>query len=123
MPAGTGALPAARSARETPTRRMTLTWWLSIGAGIGVMSVHAGLRVFTHRLALGRSTRSLFLLLELGGLGARMILVFGAVALTLLYAPVHPVAFVGTVIALLILSMVFEARLVLRRMEREELRP
>jgi hypothetical protein len=102
---------------------MTLTWWLSIGAGTAVMGGHAALRLLTHRLALSRPTRKGFLLLELGGLGARMALVFGAVALVLLYVPVHAAAFVGTVLVLLILSMVFEARLVFRRMEREDLRP
>ena len=123
MPAETGRLPIAIPARDPSTRRMTLTWWLSIGAGIGVMGGHAALRVFTHRLALSRSTRDAFLLFELGGLGARMVLVFGAVALVLLYAPVNPAAFVGTVIVLLILSMVFETRLMFRRMERGEMRP
>jgi hypothetical protein len=102
---------------------MTLTWWLSIGAGIGVMSGHALLRVLTHRLALSRSTRKGFLLLELGGLGARMALVFGAVALILLYAPVHAAAFVGTVLVLLVLSMILEARLIFRRMGSGDMRP
>jgi hypothetical protein len=102
---------------------MTLTWWLSIGAGIGVIGGHAALRVLTHSLALSRSTRSAFLLFELGGLGARMALVFGAVAGVLLYAPVHETAFVGTVLVLLIVSMIVELRLVLRRMDRGNLRP
>lgn len=103
--------------REPSTRRMTLTWWISVGAGIGVMGGHAALRVLTHRLALKRSTQKAFLLLELGGLGARMALVFGAVALVLLAAPVHAGAFVGTVLVLLVLSMIYEARLIFRRME------
>jgi hypothetical protein len=102
---------------------MSLTWWLSIGAGVLLMAGHAGLRVLTHRLALQASARKVFLVFELGGLGGRMALVFGAVALVLLYAPVHEAAFVGTVLALLIVSMVVETRLILRRMERETLRP
>ena len=102
---------------------MSLTWWLSIGGGILIVGGHAGLRVLTHRLALRASARQAFLLLELGGLGIRMALVFGAVALVLLYAPVHETVFVGTVLVLLILSMILEARLIFRRMDRESLRP
>jgi hypothetical protein len=102
---------------------MSLTWWLSIAAGGLVMGGHAALRVLTHRLALTRSTRRAFLLLELGGLGARMALVFGAVALVLLLVPVHKAAFVGTVLALLVVSTGMEVRLILRRMERGDLRP
>jgi hypothetical protein len=41
----------------------------------------------------------------------------------LLYAPVHETAFVGTVLVLLIVSMIVELRLVLRRMDRGNLRP
>lgn len=102
---------------------MSLTWWLSIGIGMGVIGGHAALRVLTHRLALSRSTRSTFLLFELGGLGARMALVFGAVTGVLLYGPVHEAVFVGTVLVLLVLSMVVETRLILRRMDRDALRP
>lgn len=102
---------------------MSLTWWLSIGAGGLVMGGHAALRVLTHRLALTRSTRRAFLLLELGGLGVRMALVFGAVALMLMLVPVHEAAFVGTVLALLVLSMGVEVRLILRRMDRGGLHP
>jgi hypothetical protein len=101
---------------------MSLPFWLSIGAGSLVMGGHALLRVLTHRFALDRSTRQIFLLLELGGMGARMALVFGAVALVLLYAPVHEEAFVGTVLALLVVSMGVETRLILRRMDQGTLR-
>jgi general stress protein CsbA len=51
-----------------------------------------------------------------------MALVFGAVALVLLYAPVHEEAFVGTVLALLVVSMGVETRLILRRMDQGTLR-
>jgi hypothetical protein len=102
---------------------MSLSCWLGIGAGGLVMAAHATFRVFTHRLALSRSTRQGFLLLELGGLGARMALVFGAVALVLLYAPVHEETFVGTVLVLLVVSMGLETRFILRRMEEGALRP
>lgn len=102
---------------------MRLSFWFSIGAGALLMAGHAALRVLTHRLALDRSTRKAFLLLELGGLGARMALVFGAVALVLLSVPVHEKAFVGTVLVLLVLSMGLETRFILRRMDQGALRP
>lgn len=102
---------------------MHLPFWFSIGAGILLMAGHAVLRVLVHRLALDRPTRRDFLLLELGGLAARMTLVFGAVALVLLYVPVHEKAFVGTVLVLLVLSMGLETRLILRRMDQGSLRP
>lgn len=102
---------------------MSLTWWLGIGAGVGVIGLHGALRIWTHRLALATVRRRAFLLLELGGLGVRMALVFAAVALVLLYAPVHDTAFVSTVIALLTVSVAVEAHFVVRRMDRGTLEP
>lgn len=93
------------------------SWWLGIGIGVGLIGIHAAARGLTHRFALRASDRRTFLLVELGGLGGRMGLVFGAVALVLLYVPVHAGAFVGTVIVLLIASMVAETRLIVRRMD------
>ncbi len=100
---------------------MSLSWWLGIGVGIGVMGGHAALRAVTHRLALRRSTQRAFLLVELGGLGGRMVLLFGAVAFILLYIPVHQGAFVGTVLLLLVASMVFEVYLIFRHLDRNAL--
>jgi len=108
---------------ETKLHRMSLSWWLSIGAGGLVMGMHAGLRVLTHRLALRFSDRRLFLLVELGGLGARMMIAFIGVALGLAYAPLHEGAFIGTVLILLVLSMALEARAMIRRMETGRLCP
>lgn len=91
--------------------------WIGIGAGIATIGLHAGTRLFTHYLSLQTSGRRLFLLMELGGLGGRMLLVFGAVTIVLLYAPVHEVAYVSTVIVLLLGSMAVEVRLIVRRMD------
>lgn len=101
---------------------MSLTWWLSVGAGGLVMGVHAALRVCTHRLALRCSGRRTFLLVELGGLGGRMAIAFVGVALGLAYAPVHDGAFVGTVLVLLVLSVGIEAHAIIRRMDAGTLR-
>lgn len=97
---------------------MVSSWWLGIALGTGVIGLHAGARLLTHRFALQASDRRTFLWLELGGLAGRMALVFGAVALVLLVLEVNRVAFVSTVIALLIVSMGVETRLIVRRMER-----
>jgi len=48
-----------------------------------------------------------------------MFFVFGMVALVLLFVPVHPVAFVGTVVVSLILGMVIEAYLIACRMDQD----
>lgn len=96
---------------------MELSWWLGIGIGVGVIGLHAGARILTHRFALRASDRRTFLFVELGGLGGRMALVFGAVALVLLYAPVHEGAFVTTVIVLLIASMILETRVIVRQLD------
>lgn len=113
------ALPSSAGAgRANADRTMELSWWLSIGIGVGVIGVHAAARILTHRVALRASDRRTFLLVELGGLGGRMALVFGAVALILLFAPVHAGAFVGTVIVLLIVSMIVETGLIVRHMDR-----
>jgi len=80
-----------------------------------VMGGHALLRALTHRLALRQIDRQRFLVIELGGLGARMLALLGAVALILTLAPVHEEGFVGTVLLLLVLSMAVETRLIFRR--------
>lgn len=97
---------------------MVSSWWLGIALGMGIIGLHVGARVLTHHFALQASDRRTFLWVELGGLGGRMALVFGAVALVLLVVEVHRVAFVSTVIGLLIVSMGVETRLIIRRMER-----
>ncbi len=102
---------------------MRLSWWLGIGLGIGVVGLHAVLRVLTHRFALRASERRSFLLLELGGLIVRMALAFGAAVLIFLFAPVHEGAFAGTVVILLVLSMIGETSLVFRQMDRGTLDP
>lgn len=94
------------------------SWWLGIAMGIGVVGLHAALRVLTHSLAFRTSEHRIFVLLELGGLGGRMMVVLGAVALVILFVPVHAVVFVSTVILLLILSMGGETYFFARRMDR-----
>lgn len=81
--------------------------------GIGVMAVHAALRLLTHRVA-GRYSGTAFLVVELGGLGGRMLLLMGAVALVLLCTRVPKIPFVGTVLLILVLSIIVETRLILR---------
>ena len=94
---------------------MDASWWLGIGVGVAIMGLHALVRRGAHYFSRRASDQRTFLLLELGGLGARMLLVFGAVALVLLLVPVHAVAFVGTVIVLLILSVIVETNSTIRR--------
>ncbi|MFB6099443.1 MAG: hypothetical protein ABEK84_10095 [Salinibacter sp.] len=100
---------------------MNASWSLGIGLGILVIGLHASMRMLTHYLSFRTSDQYTFLFLELGGLGGRMMIVFGAVALVLLFVPVHAVAFVGTVLLLLVLSMVVETRLIARRTDRNAL--
>ena len=109
--------------RQQPEARedMDASWWLGIGMGILVAGLHAAVRMGTHYLSFRTSDHKTFLVCELGGLGGRMFLVFGAVALVLLFVPVHVVAFVSTVIVLLVLSMIAETRFMIRRMDGEAL--
>lgn len=90
-----------------------MDWWIGVAVGIGVMAGHSVLRLLTHRLA-GRHSETAFLVVELGGLGGRMLLLMIAVALVLGFAPVSKIAFVGTVLSLLVLSIIIEVRLILR---------
>jgi len=85
-----------------------MAWWLGIGVGVGVMGGYAALRVWGNRLARRQSDVRAFLLVELGGLGGRLLLVLGAVALVVGLVPVHVGAFVGTVLSLLTLSIALE---------------
>jgi hypothetical protein len=91
--------------------------------GIGVVGLHAAVRGLAHFLAFGASDQRSFLLLELGGLGGRMALVFAAVALVIVFLPVQIAVFVGTVAALLILSVIVETSFIARRMDRGTLEP
>jgi hypothetical protein len=102
---------------------MNGSWWLGIGLGIGVIGLHTAGRILAHYFSFRASEQGAFLLLEMGGLGARMFVVFGAVALVLLFVPVHPVAFMGTVIVLLILGMVGETYLIAHRMGQDPPEP
>lgn len=93
-----------------------MSWWSGIGAGLGIMAVHIALRVLTHRLALKCAGGPLFLFVELGGLGGRTIVLLVAMVLVLALAPVHKAAFAGTVLFLLVLSIIVETGLVARRL-------
>ena len=97
---------------------MECSWWLSIGMGTGIVGMHAAVRVLSHCLAFNVPDQRLFLLLEVGGLGGRMVLVFVAVALVLLFLPVQSAVFVSTVVALLILSVIVETLFIARQMDR-----
>lgn len=114
--------PCATASGETPTTRMSLSFWLGIGVGVGIMGLHTVLRAVTHRVALQQSASRSFLVFELGGLAVRMALVFGASAVVLLFVPVDKLAFIATVLALLIVSMILETRYVLRHLDRDGLR-
>jgi len=94
---------------------MSTSWWPGIGMGILVMGLHTAVRLGAHYFSLRTADQRVFFFFELGGLGGRMLLVLGAVALVLLLIPVHPIAFVGTVIVLLIVSMIVETGFMLRR--------
>ena len=100
---------------------MDASWWLGIGMGIAVIGLHAVVRMGAHYWSLRADDQRTFLLLELGSLGGRMLLVFGAVALVLLFVPVHAAAFVGTVVVLLIVSTILETGFAARRGDRETL--
>lgn len=84
---------------------MGYSWWLGLGLGVGVVGLHAVVRRLAHRFARQASDKRTFLLWELGGLGARMMVVLGLVALVLLSVPVCRVTFVATVVFLLLLSL------------------
>lgn len=104
--------------RQKADNVMGISGWLGIAVGVGVVALHAATRIFTHHLALRAPNRQEFVVWELGGLSGRMALVFCAVAVILLYAPVHAVSFTSTVLVLLLLSMVVEVRLIVRAMDR-----
>lgn len=78
------------------------------------MAVHSALRLLTHRLA-GQYSGKTFFVIELGGLGGRMLLVMAAVSFVLLWTPVPKIVFVGTVLLLLVLSIIVEVRFILGR--------
>ncbi|MEF8939682.1 MAG: hypothetical protein V5A22_07525 [Salinivenus sp.] len=90
-------------------------WWLGIGIGVGIMCGYAALRVWVHRLSGRRTDAHAGLIVELGGLVGRMFLVLAAVGAVLAFVPVHVGAFVGTVLAILVLSVAAEMLLVARR--------
>lgn len=100
---------------------MTDSVGLAMLLGFGIIAIHAGAQRLTHRFSSRAYDQRTFLWVEIGGLLVRMGFVFGAVALVLLFVEVHEIAFVGTVITLLIATMAFETHLILRRMDRGSL--
>lgn len=88
--------------------------------GLGVAGLHAAMRRLTHHWARQASGQQAFLLFELGGLGGRMLVVLGAVALVLLSAPVHRAAFVLTVALALLLGLIAEVRAMVRRRSHDD---
>lgn len=105
------------------TTEMTDSVWLGVLLGAGILGVYVGARLLTHRLSVRAYDHRTFLWVEIGGLLARMSFVFGAVALVLLFLEVHEIAFVSTVIVLLVASMGVETRLIIRKMDRGSLGP
>jgi hypothetical protein len=93
-----------------------MAWWLGVAIGMGVMGGYAALRLLTHRLAQRQRDVRSFLAVELGGLLGRVMLVLGSVVLVLGFAPVNAAAFAGTVVSLLILSIVVEVGLLVRHL-------
>ncbi len=77
--------------------------------------------MLTHYAALHASSRKAFLVIELGGLGGRMGLVFGVLILVLLYVPVNVPAYVVTLLALLFVSIAIEVWMIVRRMRQDRL--
>jgi uncharacterized membrane protein YqjE len=89
--------------------------WLAAAVGIVVMAGHAALRVFTHRLSRRASNVHAALRLEVGGLVLRMLLLLAGMVLVLAFTSIHEKAFAGTVLALLVLSLIVEIWMFSRR--------
>lgn len=93
-----------------------MAWWFGIAVGVGVMGGYAALRLLTHRLAQRQTDVRAFLVVELGGLLGRVMLVLSVVALVLVLVPVNVTAFAGTVVSLLVLSIITETVLIARHL-------
>ncbi|PSQ97030.1 MAG: hypothetical protein BRD55_03720 [Bacteroidetes bacterium SW_9_63_38] len=89
--------------------------WLAVAVGVGVMAGQAALRVCTHRLSRRASDAHTALAVEVGGVVVRMGGVLAGMALVFIFTPVHEEAFAGTVLALLVLSLVVEIWVFSRR--------
>jgi hypothetical protein len=100
---------------------MTTGMWLGVGGGAATIGLHVLARMLTHYAALHASSRKAFLVIELGGLGGRMGLVFGVLILVLLYVPVNVPAYVVTLLALLFVSIAIEVWMIVRRMRQDRL--
>lgn len=100
---------------------MTTGMWLGVGGGAATVGLHVLARLLTHYAALHASSRKAFLVIELGGLGGRMGLVFGVLILVLLYVPVDVPAYVVTLLALLFVSIGVEVWMIVRRMRQDRL--
>lgn len=89
--------------------------WLAAAVGIVVMAGHAALRVWTHWLSRRSSNVHAALRLEVGGLVLRMAVLLGGMGLVFAFTSVHEKAFAGTVLALLVLSLIVEIWMFSRR--------
>lgn len=89
-------------------------WWLGIVAGVLIAGSHTLLRVLAHRLARRSEDPSTFTTFALGGMLVRMAVVLLATGLVLALVDVNAAAFVVTLLALLVLSMIGEIAQVVR---------
>jgi len=81
--------------------------WLSIGLGTGIGMVYGVLALASYRYAL-RLRGNRFMAFALGGMLARMILLFVLVLATAMAVPLHAMGFTVSLVAVITVSLVLE---------------
>lgn len=87
--------------------------WLSIGLGTGIGALYGVLALIGNRYTLRFRGRR-FMAFALGGMLARMVLLFAIVLTVALWVPLHAVGFTVALVAGVVASLIVEVITVLR---------
>lgn len=92
---------------------MPASLWLSVGLGAGIGALYGALALVGYRYAL-RFQGARFMTLALGGMLARMVVLFVVVLAVAMWIPLHATGFAVTLVGVVIMSLVVEVVAVLR---------
>ena len=96
---------------------MISSWWFGVLLGSAIIAVSSAVRGMSHRLALRADSLPDAMQATVRGIILRAVIVASGLILTLLWLPVHTLAFAGALLGALLLSMGIELATVWQRIE------
>jgi len=96
---------------------MISSWWFGVLLGSAIVAVSSAARGVSHRLALRANSLPDAMQATVRGIMLRALIVASGLILTLLWIPVHTLAFASALLGTLLLSMSVELATVWQRIE------